>query len=53
MNTFKKSALKIAMTSALFSGVSFSVSAAEENPSVQEIERVEVTGSRIRSAEAL
>ena len=41
------------MTSALFSGVSFTVSAAEENPSVQEIERVEVTGSRIRSAEAL
>ncbi|AIY64461.1 TonB-dependent receptor plug domain-containing protein [Pseudoalteromonas piratica] len=53
MNTFKKSALKIAMTSALFSGVSFTASAAEENPSVQEIERVEVTGSRIRSAEAL
>lgn len=53
MNTFKKSALKIAMTSALFSGVSFTATAAEENPSVQEIERVEVTGSRIRSAEAL
>ena len=53
MNTFKKSALKIAMTSALFSGVSFTATAAEEDVSTQEIERVEVTGSRIRSAEAL
>lgn len=47
MNTFKKSALKIAMTSALLAGTNFNLAAAEE-ASASEVERIQVTGSRIK-----
>lgn len=47
MNTFKKSALKIAMTSALLAGANFNLAAAEE-ASASEVERIQVTGSRIK-----
>lgn len=47
MNTFKKSALKIAITSALLTGANFNLAAAEE-ASASEVERIQVTGSRIK-----
>ncbi len=50
MNTFKKSALKVAVTSALLSGVSFNTIAAEEN-SAEDVERIEITGSRIKRSD--
>jgi iron complex outermembrane receptor protein len=49
MNIFKQSSLKLAITSALFSGVSFQ-SVAEED-SAKKIERIHVTGSRIKRSD--
>ena len=48
MKKFNKSVLKVAITSALLSSINFSVNAAEENASSEEVERIEVTGSRIQ-----
>lgn len=50
MNTFKKSALKIAMTSALLTGVNLNANAAEER-SAEDVERIEITGSRIKRSD--
>ncbi|MEI4548308.1 TonB-dependent receptor plug domain-containing protein [Pseudoalteromonas spongiae] len=47
MAQFKKSVLKVAVSTALLSGVTFSTNAAEEAAENQ-VERIEVTGSRIK-----
>ncbi|MBQ4834469.1 TonB-dependent receptor [Pseudoalteromonas sp. MMG010] len=49
---FRKSTLTLALGSALLAGTSFHSVAAEEDE-IEKIERVQVTGSRIRSAEAM
>lgn len=49
---FKKSSLTIALSSAILAGFSFQGVAAEDDE-ITKIERVQVTGSRIRSAEAM
>lgn len=49
---FKKSSLTVALSSVLLAGFSFQGIAAEEDE-IKKIERVQVTGSRIRSAEAM
>lgn len=49
---FKKSSLTVALSGAILAGFSFQGLAAE-NDEIEKIERVQVTGSRIRSAEAM
>ncbi|MDQ9092134.1 TonB-dependent receptor [Pseudoalteromonas haloplanktis] len=48
---FKYSALSIALSGSLLTGVSLNLTAAEDE--VKSVERIQVTGSRIRSAEAM
>ncbi|MBE0377259.1 TonB-dependent receptor domain-containing protein [Pseudoalteromonas prydzensis] len=48
---FKYSALSIALSSSLLTGMSLNLTAAEDD--VKSVERIQVTGSRIRSAEAM